>query len=177
MEFKDITRKLIGQLKKKYFYDEQPNWQGFFGEISKDAPEVAQDLYRARDQKPVMDFLKYMNRLPARLFMGFNGIEEIVLPPNIDQIGGQLFKDCKNLQKVTIEGDVREIPFECFSGCDSLQEVHLPATVRKIGKGAFQGCPELGFMIYKDKSGENLSVQGSQAEVEFIQSHIQGTTE
>lgn len=178
MEFNDITKKLIGQFKKKYFYHAEPDWQGFFEEIPNNSiPTVAQDIYKAKDTKKVFDFLQYMNGLPARMFMGCDFIDEVVLPENIDRIGNQLFKNCPNLKKVTIQGNIREIPFECFSGCSSLEEVHLPASVNKIGKGAFAGCPELGFMIYKEKSGKYISVQGSKAEIDFIQSHIEGTNQ
>lgn len=52
-----------------------------------------------------------------------SGIEEIVLPDEVESIPPFAFKDCKNLEKVVCGAGLKRIHAWAFGGCDRLKEV------------------------------------------------------
>ena len=71
----------------------------------------------------------------------FTGIQNVVLPEEVQAIGGYAFYKCTGLKSVIAPG-VQVIDQGAFSGCSSLTEVEMPR-VRKVGVVAFSSCSQL----------------------------------
>lgn len=55
-----------------------------------------------------------------------SGLEEIVIPENVNDIQVNVFRECENLRKVVFECSNAEIGPTVFGGCISLEEVYIP---------------------------------------------------
>lgn len=71
----------------------------------------------------------------------FTGIQKVVLPEEVQAIGGYAFYKCTGLKSVIAPG-VQAVDQGAFSGCSSLTEVEMP-DVRKVGGAAFSSCSQL----------------------------------
>ena len=67
----------------------------------------------------------------------------VMIPPDVTEIGRNAFLDCGNLAEVTIPSGVTKIGDSSFSGCDSLKRVTILSSVTGIGKFAFSDCSSL----------------------------------
>ena len=65
------------------------------------------------------------------------GLEQIVIPPNVVELGKTCFAKSKNLRTVDIQADIRYIEDSLFFECEQLHTVTLPQSVTTIGKNAF----------------------------------------
>ena len=76
---------------------------------------------------------------------GYNGfgIESIIIPESVEQIGDRAFRNCRHLTSVTIPEGVKTIGDEAFYGCERMHTVTIPSSVTSIGKMAFGECKEL----------------------------------
>lgn len=85
------------------------------------------------------NFVTYeKNTLPKLCFMG-KGIQSIVLPPSIVEIGEGAFAGCLNLQEITLPRKTERIGDYAFSGAASLAKVS-GTTSLEIGEYAFSNC-------------------------------------
>ena len=75
-------------------------------------------------------------KIPASAFEN-SGIEEIIIPASVTEIGEAAFKN-SSLKRVTLNGRVDNIAREAFAGTD-ITEINIPSTVITIGEGAFRG--------------------------------------
>ncbi len=98
--------------------------------------------------------------------LSHSGINSIIIPKSMKNIGGYAFQGCSTLSSVTIEdasvkigdaafnncpvltevnlGDsVTSIGSSSFAACSSLEKIELPNTVSSVGDNAFQGCSHL----------------------------------
>lgn len=103
------------------------------------------------------------------------GIEEIVIPDSVKELGGYWFDDsdgesirlfgyypdsgsvfngCESLKKVTIGNGVVNIPAYMFEGCTNLEEITIGENVRFVGNRAFQNCNETFTVINNSKHKE-----------------------
>lgn len=71
----------------------------------------------------------------------FTGIQKVVLPEEVQAIGGYAFYKCTGLKSVIAPG-VQVVDQGAFSGCSSLTEVEMP-DIRKVGVVAFSSCSQL----------------------------------
>ena len=71
----------------------------------------------------------------------FTGIQKVVLPKEVQAIGGYAFYKCTGLKSVIAPG-VQVVDQGAFSGCSSLTEVEMPG-VQKVGVVAFSSCSQL----------------------------------
>lgn len=73
-----------------------------------------------------------------------SGLEEIILPKALSNLGAGAFEACQNLRRVTFRGRaLKSIQSRTFRGCTSLEEIVLPDTVRHISDFAFEHCRSL----------------------------------
>lgn len=166
MAFQEKTKEIVKNLRKKYFYDEIPDWQGFFDEVKPlERTYPATDFYLEKDKYG--NFLDEMTYLPARLFMN-SGIDSIVIPKNVVEIGDNCFQN-SNIIDCVIQGPIRTIPSDCFKNCKNLLEIHLPETVNKIESGAFDGCND-DVKIYMKKTGKRILL--TKKEYDFLVNHL-----
>ena len=76
-------------------------------------------------------------------FGSCTGLEKIVLPDNITNIGDSAFGDCTSLTEITIPDSVTSIGSWAFSGCTSLESITIPYGVTTIEWQTFLGCTSL----------------------------------
>lgn len=81
--------------------------------------------------------------IPSQLFEGCTGLEEVVIPENISEIGNEAFSKCINLRKIKLSEGLEIIGEMAFDGCSSLNAAAMPSTLITIMKGAFKNCSGL----------------------------------
>lgn len=68
---------------------------------------------------------------------------EVVIPPDVTQIGPRAFYENDHVERIVIPDGVKEIGDNAFSGCKRLRRVALPTSVQKLGEEVFWGCLSL----------------------------------
>lgn len=88
------------------------------------------------------EFPRNLKYIGDRAFMESFCIEEITLPPYIEEIGVYNFAYCPDLRTVKIESGRETIPdYFCYE-CNFLNKIVIPNNVERIGKGVFYGIGE-----------------------------------
>ncbi|MBQ7668649.1 MAG: leucine-rich repeat protein [Clostridia bacterium] len=80
---------------------------------------------------------RYLTSIRGSAFEGTN-IENIVIPENVETIGGSAFRNCKNLSQISLPYGLKEIDGGAFAGCSSLSYIEIPESVISIGGETFQ---------------------------------------
>lgn len=70
--------------------------------------------------------------LPDDTFLNCTNLKELVLPTNIESIGGSCFENCKSLRSLEIPDGVAEINSYAITGCSSMEYLSLPGSLIKI---------------------------------------------
>ena len=83
------------------------------------------------------------------MFLGCANLQNIILPNNLNSIGGQAFGDCAGLKSIDIPEGVTEIGSSAFNDCKALTSISIPASVKSI-INAFDGCPSLKSIYITD---------------------------
>lgn len=78
---------------------------------------------------------------------------------NTRGIAGHAFADCKGLESIIIPDGVCNIGEVAFYGCEDLKKITIPNSVDYIGDDAFRGCDNL--IIYCEREREPESWKGS----------------
>lgn len=85
--------------------------------------------------------------LPSKLesigdyaFCTISGVEEIVLPEGLTEMGVGVFANCEDLKSVTIPSTLKVIPDHAFEMCFQLENVTIAEGVEEIGVAAFMQC-------------------------------------
>lgn len=97
--------------------------------------------YPYNDEITKVDIGEGVTSVAARSFVGYDNIEEIVIPSTMKNISG--FALCKSLKSIVLPEGLLTIELQAFSGCELLQTVTIPSTVTEIGNGAFGYCDNL----------------------------------
>ncbi len=71
------------------------------------------------------------------------GIQSVVIPEGVTEIGDNAFDGCSSLTSVTIPDGVTKIGESAFDGCSSLTSVTIPESVTEICDLAFSDCNSL----------------------------------
>ena len=98
-------------------------------------------------------------KLPEKAFDTCVGLEEIVLPNCITEIGRYAFFSCILLKKVTMGKSVVAIKKAAFKDCHLLESCDLPYSVAEIGEMSFTKCRRLSEIRVTD----NLVKLGKEA--------------
>ena len=96
--------------------------------------------------------------LPGCMFLGA-GITNIVLPKNLQTIGGQCFANCESLESISVPSTVTKIESGVFQGCTALKEFTFPEKITAVYDGVFDGCTSLNKIVFTD----NITNIGSYA--------------
>jgi hypothetical protein len=75
------------------------------------------------------------------------GLENMVLPASVKNIGGDAFLGCQNLTSINIPDGVKSIGSSAFEGCTNLKSMIIPYGVENIGSSAFENCKSLENII------------------------------
>ena len=87
-----------------------------------------------------------------------SGLERLVIPDGVKEIGEGAFYDCSNMISVEIGSGLRTIEKETFANCINLNYIFVPGTVKTIGESAFSGCSrmlEIYLSVGIEKIGNN----------------------
>lgn len=87
---------------------------------------------------------------PVAIFAYLYGMEEIVLPTNLEYMGDDMFIFCRSLKSLDIPESVQEIGLRAFLGCSSLKSMELPWRLEKISSGLFCDCTNLTSVTIHD---------------------------
>lgn len=83
-----------------------------------------------------------LKNIGKEAFSECHGLKEIVLPEQVEKIGVDAFADCSSLERAEIKERVRKLE-GTFVGCSSLKEVQLPDTLLELGDEVFLDCSSL----------------------------------
>jgi hypothetical protein len=77
--------------------------------------------------------------------IGYNsaGLTNVIIGPNVTDIGPGAFEDCINLTNVTIGNKVTDIESGAFEYCPGLANLTIPDSVTNLGDFAFAECSSL----------------------------------
>ncbi|MBR6023010.1 MAG: leucine-rich repeat domain-containing protein [Kiritimatiellae bacterium] len=84
-------------------------------------------------------------------FEGMAGIEEVVIPEGVQEIGARAFANCTGLKRISFSSSVVSLRDGAFAGCTSLRELELPETLHRVCTGAFEGCTGLEILRLPNK--------------------------
>lgn len=68
------------------------------------------------------------------------GLNSVIIPEGVTQIGQYAFKDCSNMTNIILPNNLTNIGEEAFNGCSSLTKINIPKSMTTINKWAFSGC-------------------------------------
>ncbi len=85
----------------------------------------------------------YVSQIGREAFQGCSGMTSVVIPQNLNSIGNSVFSGCRCLTSVEIPYSVTAIGDDAFSDCSGLITVKIPSSVTNIGWSAFKNCSSL----------------------------------
>ena len=85
---------------------------------------------------------KTLKTIESNAFTG-SGIEYIVFPDSLTEIGSTAFNGCTRLKNFKLPSGLEKIGYSAFANCDSLTEVTVPDSVTAIESGIFRECDNL----------------------------------
>ena len=80
-----------------------------------------------------------LRRIYDRAFY-YCGIEKLVIPNSVVEIGREAFRGCPNLKDVVVGTGITEISFCAFDKCTKLENITIPDHVTAIKMQAFAEC-------------------------------------
>ena len=92
------------------------------------------------------NFIDNANAICRYLFTSC-ALKSIVLPDNINRIGGGAFSSCKLLEYVSIPNSVTDIEMGAFGYCSLLKSLTISEFVKSIGVNCFVGCVSMKEII------------------------------
>ena len=91
-------------------------------------------------ETPVILLEERQKKLKPGEFRDELRLTELMLPPQVEDIGDEAFFGCRNLRKVILPDGLRRIGKKAFRDT-ALEEIRIPESVAEIGARAFQNCP------------------------------------
>ena len=73
----------------------------------------------------------------------YSGLQSVVIPGSVEQIGFKAFYGCTNLTEVSLANGLKRIGSFAFQSCSNLTEIVFPNTLTAISSGAFRDCTKL----------------------------------
>lgn len=76
-------------------------------------------------------FKPYLRHIPDKMPLDISGVEEIILPPEVEVIEQTAFENCGKITYIVLPDTLKRIEKNAFSGCDSLQDVYFFGTLEE----------------------------------------------
>lgn len=77
---------------------------------------------------------------------------DIVVPPEVKEIGDKAFSGCAHLKTVILPPNLQKIGADAFLHCANLENLEIPASVKSVGAFAFVGCEHLDLTFLGKKT-------------------------
>lgn len=77
----------------------------------------------------------------------FKGVQQIVIPDGVTQIGYSAFSNCRELTTINLPESVISIGKGAFESCESLVSIKIPKSLKAIEEAMFWGCESLTMKI------------------------------
>ena len=77
------------------------------------------------------------------LYLNNNLVIDLLIPPEVSQIGNYAFLGCTSIISVTTSDSVTTIGASAFSNCKNLEKVTIGSGVSRINEYAFSSCDNL----------------------------------
>ncbi len=106
------------------------------------------------------NFLEKGIKLPSTLrsigdeAFAHSGLQEMVIPAGLEEMGSGVFKDCSFITTVNFPDHLTRIEKETFADCRGLEKLTIPSSVTYIGEGAFAYCDALQTVTLPDSVKE-----------------------
>ncbi len=85
-----------------------------------------------------------------RAFLNCCGLNTVILPQSVKQIGDRSFQGCFDLCTVELNDGLIIIGDNAFRDCIKLHSIQLPKSIQQVGNNAFYGCMiKVQFSNYK----------------------------
>lgn len=78
----------------------------------------------------------------------YYGIQSVVLPENLLELGQETFLNCYTLQTMTIPNKVTVLQDKTFLNCTNLTNIKLSDILTSIGANCFENCQSLNNMVF-----------------------------
>lgn len=65
------------------------------------------------------------------------------VPEGVTHIAPYALQNCAGIQRIILPNTLKEIGQAAFIGCLDLEAVYIPDTVKVLGAGIFRSCPKL----------------------------------
>ena len=89
-----------------------------------------------------------VTELGGYAFDSCDALKTITVPNTVTSIGNQAFGHCKSLTTATIKGDLTTLGGNAFYCCESLSTAEFKGNVTNIGNWAFDGCISLSNITF-----------------------------
>lgn len=161
-----MTREqIIYYIKDGKSYLTRNDFDGFFSNLYE---AYRGEVYEFLIQEMGINPLKYMSRIPERLFTKVSS--DIIIPENINRISSNAFNNYQG-SKVVFSDDnnpkVSTIPNDCFTICPNLEYVYIPSSVLKIERNNFsEGINLEKLVVETPRRPEGKKLRLPQAEVD-----------
>lgn len=110
--------------------------------LPKDLSQIDDEAFRDCLGLRTCDLPPKLKKIGTSAFAG-SGLEHVVIPGAVLEIGAGAFENCVHLDNVEFHEKIENIPNHLFRGCSDLQTVAFPAGTLTIGAHAFAGCAQL----------------------------------
>jgi putative immunoreactiveantigen PG97 len=94
-----------------------------------------------------IDFSKFTGKRLGSFMFSKTGVEELILPDTIEEIGEGCFYGNLLLKKIILPKKIKKIPALLFNSCMSLKEVNLHEGILSIGQSSFTSVSIKTFII------------------------------
>ena len=118
-----------------------------FNMISVELPStlttIGEWAFNATPNLVEIDLPSSLTRIGTRAFNS-SGLQEIMIPESVGDLGKEAFCFCNNLESVVIPETIRTMGQGLFSGCSNLKVVTIKSTSISILNDTFENCTSLG---------------------------------
>lgn len=108
--------------------------------------------------------------IPDYAFYACRGLEVVVLPQTLEELGDFGFYDCESLCYLATEDTVLQTVGErALGGCEELLSLTLPSTVHSMEFGFLEGCGRLESLTIPFPGGRSMSSPLSREEAQAME--------
>ena len=94
------------------------------------------------------------------VFLSNTGVETVVIPEGVKQIGENCFNNCSHLKSVVLPDSLEKIGNFAFYRCMLLENISIGEDLSEIGNSVFGECYALSSFTVSDKNGAYSSLDG-----------------